>query len=53
MSTTADGVHLMHHKGTITLVDSVINGTGDDCFNPHANFIVLSEVISADRRTAT
>jgi hypothetical protein len=52
MSSTADGVHLMHHKGRIILKDSLINGTGDDCFNPHGNFIILSS-ISADRRTVT
>jgi hypothetical protein len=52
MSSTADGVHLMHHKGTISLRETLVNGTGDDCFNPHANFIVLSE-ISDDRRSAT
>lgn len=54
MSTTADGVHFMHHKGGITLVDSTISATGDDCFNTHGNFIVLMSVgVAGDRRRAT
>jgi hypothetical protein len=52
MSTTADGVHFMHHTGTIVLRDSVVSGTGDDCFNVHGNFIVLSDILSPDRRSA-
>jgi hypothetical protein len=52
MSSTADGVHLMHHRGRVTLRDTVVNGTGDDCFNSHANFIVLAN-ISSDRLSAT
>lgn len=52
MSSTADGVHLMHHTGHILMHNSTINGTGDDCFNAHGNFIVLSSIDGADRRSA-
>jgi hypothetical protein len=52
MSTTADGVHFMHHHGSIVMRDSVVSGTGDDCFNVHGNFIVVSEILGADRRSA-
>jgi hypothetical protein len=54
LSTTADGVHFMHHKGSITLVDSKISETGDDCFNAHGNFIALMDVgVAGDPRRAT
>jgi hypothetical protein len=56
MSSTADGVHLIFHKGRIILKNTIINGTGDDCFNPHANFIILSDILSSNPhggRTAT
>eukprot|EP01043_Picozoa_sp_COSAG02_P006096 COSAG02_NODE_170_length_31534_cov_33.568498_15_plen_1274_part_00 len=48
MSTTADGVHFMHHQGAIVMRNSTIAGTGDDCFNVHGNFIVISDIL--DRR---
>ena len=54
LSTTADGVHFMHHAGRITLQNSTIDSTGDDCFNAHGNFIVLMDVaLSGDRRRAS
>jgi hypothetical protein len=51
MSTTADGVHFMHHQGAIIMRNSTIAGTGDDCFNVHGNFIILSDIL-AGRRSA-
>jgi hypothetical protein len=48
MSTTADAVHLMHHHGLILLDNMTIEGSGDDCFNAHGNFIVLTNA-STDR----
>jgi hypothetical protein len=42
MSSTADGVHFMHHRGLIKMRNSLVNGTGDDCFNVHGNFLVLA-----------
>ena len=53
MSSTADGVHLMHHTGEVLVRDSRVAGTGDDCFNLHGNFIVLSNISNATRRTST
>jgi hypothetical protein len=54
LSTTADGIHFMHHKGSLTLVNSTISDTGDDCFNTHGNFIALMDVgVAGDRRRAT
>jgi hypothetical protein len=54
MSTTADGIHFMHHAGKITLQNSTIDSTGDDCFNTHGNFIVLMELaLFGDRRRAS
>lgn len=54
MSTTADGIHFMHHAGKITLRNSTIDSTGDDCFNTHGNFILLMELaLSGDRRRAS
>ena len=41
MSTTADGIHFMHHAGHIVLRNTHVAGTGDDCFNTHGNFFVL------------
>ena len=35
MSTTADGVHFMHHRGAVVMRNSTVAGTGDDCFNVH------------------
>lgn len=52
MSTTADGVHFMHHRGSIVMRDSVVSGTGDDCFNVHGNFIIMSDILGPDRRSA-
>lgn len=52
MSTTADGVHFMHHRGSIVMRDSVVSGTGDDCFNVHGNFIIISDILGHDRRSA-
>jgi hypothetical protein len=51
MSTTADGVHFMHHRGSIVLRDSLVSATGDDCFNVHGNFIILSDLLP-DRHVA-
>lgn len=52
LSTTADGIHFMHHTGNIVLRDTLVSKTGDDCFNVHGNFFVMSEV-SLGRVTAT
>jgi hypothetical protein len=47
MSITADATHFMHHKGRIELFDSSFEGQGDDGFNCHGNFIIVSQFISA------
>jgi len=52
LSTTADGIHFMHHRGRVVLRNTTVAGTGDDCFNVHSNFFVMTNY-SADRRTAT
>lgn len=53
MSSTADGVHLMHHRGTVTLDRVKVLATHDDCFNVHGNYVVLSEILGSERRSAT
>eukprot|EP00039_Didymoeca_costata_P028996 m.22807 g.22807 ORF g.22807 m.22807 type:complete len:817 (-) comp7442_c0_seq1:1203-3653(-) len=52
MSSTADGIHAMHHTGNLVLRNTLVSNTGDDCFNVHGNFIILSD-ISNDRMSAT
>ena len=32
------------HRGLIKMKDSLVNGTGDDCFNVHGNFIILANI---------
>ena len=51
MSTTADALHFMHHTGAITMDRITVDGAGDDCFNTHSNFIVLTNM-SASRMSA-
>ena len=46
MSSTADGIHFMHHRGSIVLRDTLVTGTGDDCFNTHGTFVVLGEFLN-------
>jgi hypothetical protein len=54
MSTTADGIHFMSPAGRISLRDSQIDSTGDDCFNTHGNFVVLMNVgVAGDALRAT
>jgi hypothetical protein len=48
MSVTADAVHFMHHAGQITLRRSSFQGGGDDGFNVHGNFVVLSALPDLD-----
>lgn len=52
MSITADATHFMHHSGTVSLLQSSMQGQGDDGFNLHGNFIVISG-IHADRHGVT
>ena len=52
LSTTADGIHFMHHRGAVIVNNTLVADTGDDCLNVHSNFFVLSN-FSADRRMAT
>lgn len=47
MSTTADAVHLMHHSGHVYMNGVTIDGAGDDCFNSHGNFIVLTNMTAS------
>ena len=54
MSSTADGIHFMHHRGSIVLEDSQVHDPGDDCFNTHSNFVLLASLsLAADRTRAT
>ena len=53
MSSTADGIHFMHHRGAIALRRTLVTGTGDDCFNTHGTFVVLGELLGDDRTAAT
>ena len=49
MSLTADGIHFLGCRGAITIEDCLIEATGDDCVNVHANFYAVTRVI--DSRT--
>eukprot|EP00040_Diaphanoeca_grandis_P026224 m.146702 g.146702 ORF g.146702 m.146702 type:complete len:837 (+) comp30490_c0_seq2:212-2722(+) len=48
MSITADAIHFMHHgPGKISVIDSSMQGQGDDGFNVHGNFVVVNHFIDA------